>query len=50
MKNNTIHYNNGYGIEAYSVQNIKTAGNILIGNSSGEKQHLLSEEKNIIMK
>lgn len=49
VKNNLIHYNNGYGIESYAAQNTLLEGNTLTGNRSGEKQFLNSPEKRIIM-
>lgn len=33
VKNNLIHYNNGYGIESYSVKNVSENNNILTGNA-----------------
>lgn len=49
IDNNIIHYNNGYGIEAWSATNLKETGNILEGNRSGEGQVFNSSLKNIIM-
>ena len=50
MSNNLIHYNNGFGVEAYSGKNIKTANNTFAGNGtdliSNEK---ISAEKFILM-
>jgi parallel beta-helix repeat protein len=49
IKNNIIHYNNGFGIESYSTVKIKLGSNNLTGNSSGAKQSLISEKKKIVM-
>lgn len=49
LKNNTIHYNNGYGIESYAAENIMQENNTLTGNRSGENQVLISSNKQIIM-
>lgn len=48
IRDNWIHYNNGFGIESYSVKNIKAEGNTLIGNFQKEQQKI-SNEKYIIM-
>jgi len=49
ITDNLIHYNNGFGIESYSVKNIKTQANTLTGNRESEQQKI-SGEKYIIMK
>lgn len=49
LKNNTIHYNNGYGIESYAAENIMQESNTITGNLSGENQVLISSNKQIIM-
>jgi parallel beta-helix repeat protein len=49
IKDNIIHYNNGFGIESYATAMIKADVNTLTGNNSGTKQSLISEEKKIIM-
>jgi parallel beta-helix repeat protein len=46
--NNLIHFNNGFGIEAYSVKNTKISGNTLTGNRQNDQQKI-SEEKYIVM-
>jgi parallel beta-helix repeat protein len=48
ITDNLIHYNNGFGIESYSVKNIKTEANTLTGNRESEQQKI-SGEKYIIM-
>lgn len=49
LKNNIVHYNNGYGIESYAAKNIVLNNNTLTGNRSGEEQALISSNKKIIM-
>lgn len=49
IKDNTIHYNNGFGLESYSTAKIAVGINNLTGNSSGAKQSLVSDEKKIVM-
>ncbi|HEX3009836.1 MAG TPA: right-handed parallel beta-helix repeat-containing protein, partial [Bacteroidales bacterium] len=49
IKNNIIHYNNGFGIESYASQDIKESNNKLTGNSSGKEQTLVSNDKKILM-
>jgi len=49
ITDNLIHYNNGFGIEFYSVKNIKTQENTLTGTRKSEQQKI-SGEKYIIMK
>lgn len=49
IKDNVIHYNNGFGIESYSTAKITVGTNNLTGNSSGAKQSLVSDEKKIVM-
>jgi parallel beta-helix repeat protein len=41
VNNNLIHYNNGFGVEAYSGKNIKLANNNYVGNGTD----LISNEK-----
>lgn len=48
IENNIVHYNNGYAIESYAAKNIKTYGNILMGNRETDQQKI-SDEKFIIM-
>ncbi|WP_158862877.1 right-handed parallel beta-helix repeat-containing protein [Maribellus comscasis] len=48
LKNNLIHYNNGFGIESYSTKNLVTNGNTLIGNFK-KNQRNISDEKKVIM-
>jgi parallel beta-helix repeat protein len=49
IKNNTMHYNNGFGIESYASQHIKESNNKLMGNSSGKEQIRVSNDKKILM-
>jgi len=37
ISNNLIHYNNGFGIEAFAGKNIKTSDNIYTGNGTDLK-------------
>jgi hypothetical protein len=46
---NTIHYNNGFGVESYAGKNIVSSQNKLEGNGNATSQEKLSAEKFIIM-
>lgn len=47
--NNTIQYNNGYGIESYGTMKVLSTNNSLTGNGNSETQQKISPEKYIIM-
>jgi hypothetical protein len=49
MGYNLIHYNNGYGVEAYSVKNLQSGKNIYVGNGNDKVQEKISADKNILM-
>jgi parallel beta-helix repeat protein len=49
MKNNTIWYNNGFGIESYAVNKITAENNKLEGNGKSKEQQKVSSDKYIIM-
>ena len=50
VNNNLIHYNNGFGVEAYSGKNIKSAKNTFAGNGKDLKSNeKIVAEKYIIM-
>ncbi|NWJ50321.1 MAG: alginate lyase family protein [Bacteroidetes bacterium] len=49
VNNNTIHFNNGYGLETYSVQNMKSLNNTYAGNGNNQPQQKISDAKFIIM-
>ena len=49
ISNNVVHYNNGFGVEAYAVKNIKSANNVYAGNGKDKAQEKISVEKMIIM-
>jgi parallel beta-helix repeat protein len=49
ISNNVVHYNNGIGVEAYAVKNIKSANNVYAGNGKDKAQEKISVEKMIIM-
>jgi parallel beta-helix repeat protein len=50
VTNNLIHYNNGFGVEAYAGKNIKTSNNTYAGNGTDLKSdERISQEKYIIM-
>ncbi len=49
LSNNLIHYNNGYGVEAYACKNFKNEKNKLVGNGNDKVQEKVSAEKYIIM-
>jgi parallel beta-helix repeat protein len=50
VKDNLIHYNNGFGIESYNCKNIQASGNTMTGNGNIALQQQISENKTIIMK
>jgi parallel beta-helix repeat protein len=50
VKDNLIHYNNGFGIESYGCKNIQASGNTMTGNGNIALQQQISENKTIIMK
>ena len=47
--NNIVHYNNGLGLEAYGVKNMKSDKNRYNGNGNEKMQEKISAEKYIIM-
>ncbi len=50
ISKNIIHYNNGFGVEAYSGKNIKSTNNTYAGNGTDLKSNeKISSEKIIIM-
>ncbi|MBV5312900.1 MAG: alginate lyase family protein [Prolixibacteraceae bacterium] len=50
VSNNMIHYNNGFGVEAYAGKNIRSANNAFAGNGTDQKSNeKISAEKYIIM-
>ncbi len=50
LTNNLIHYNNGFGIEAYAVENLKSENNSFAGNGADLKSNeKISTEKHLIM-
>lgn len=49
VSQNTIQYNNGYGVEAYAAQNAKVFDNAFSGNGSHKEQQKISAEKFIVM-
>jgi parallel beta-helix repeat protein len=48
VSDNLIHYNDGHGVEAYAVSNIKVLNNTYAGNANSEQK--VSNEKIIVMK
>jgi hypothetical protein len=49
ITDNLIQYNNGFGLESWSVHKITQSGNIFEGNGTSELQVKISEEKSLIM-
>ena len=49
VSNNIIQFNNGFGLESYSVRKFTQSGNTLEGNGTSELQLKISEEKNLII-
>jgi parallel beta-helix repeat protein len=49
VSNNTIHYNNGYGVESYAAQQSQVLQNIYKGNGNRTEQEKLSPVKFILM-
>ncbi|HOI48126.1 MAG TPA: right-handed parallel beta-helix repeat-containing protein, partial [Prolixibacteraceae bacterium] len=49
VANNLIHYNNGFGVEAYAVRNLKSEKNAYAGNGQTAGQEKISSEKKIVM-
>ncbi len=49
VANNLIHYNNGFGVEAYAVRNLKSEKNAYAGNGKTAGQEKISSEKKIVM-
>lgn len=50
VNNNLIHYNNGFGVEAYAGKNIKSANNNYAGNGTDMKSNeKITSEEYIIM-
>lgn len=47
LTDNLIQYNNGYGIESYAAPGLKSSGNRLVGNRTGEEK--ISSEKIVLM-
>jgi parallel beta-helix repeat protein len=50
ISKNTIHYNNGFGIESYGSKNVQASNNAMIGNGNTADQQKIRENKTIIMK
>jgi parallel beta-helix repeat protein len=49
ISKNKIHYNTGYGIEAYAAKDCQAAQNTLAGNGNKTEQQKISPEKTIVM-
>lgn len=49
VANNLIHYNNGFGVEAYAVKNLKSEKNSYAGNGKTAGQEKISSEKKIVI-
>ena len=49
VNDNIIHYNNGYGVEAYAVKNGKVEKNVYAGNGKRSEQQKVTGEKYILM-
>jgi parallel beta-helix repeat protein len=49
IADNFIQYNNGFGVESYSVKNSKFEKNTYVGNGNNVKQEKISIEKIILM-
>lgn len=49
LKNNLIHYNNGFGLESYSAKDLQAEKNTYAGNGSAEQQEKISDEQFIMM-
>lgn len=50
LKNNLIHYNNGFGIESYAAENLKSENNRFAGNGADLKSNeKINTEKYMIM-
>ena len=47
--NNTIQFNNGYGVESYAARNIKIEKNSYAGNGKNSAQQKISSERFILM-
>jgi nitrous oxidase accessory protein NosD len=49
VRENLIHYNNGFGLESYSAKNLTSEKNTYVGNGSLKVQEKLSNDRYIIM-
>ena len=49
VKNNIVHYNAGYGVEAYGTANSTVENNAYAGNGKTAEQQKISSEKMIVM-
>jgi hypothetical protein len=49
VNDNNIQFNNGYGLETYSVKNIKSLNNTYAGNGNNQPQQKMSDDKFIVM-
>jgi parallel beta-helix repeat protein len=49
VTNNTIQYNNGFGVESYAAVNSKAENNTYAGNGNNTSQQQISTEKKIVM-
>jgi parallel beta-helix repeat protein len=49
VSNNTIHYNNGYGMESYAAKNLTATNNKYAGNGKNAGQEKVSGEKVVVM-
>lgn len=49
ISNNLIHFNNGYGIEAYDCRLIKSTNNTMVRNGNRTEQQKITADKYIVM-
>ncbi|RPE05395.1 hypothetical protein EGT74_23705 [Chitinophaga lutea] len=49
VKNNLIHYNGGFGVEAYAAKQLTVGGNTYAGNGKTAAQEKLSSDKYVVM-
>lgn len=49
VKDNHIHYNNGFGFESYATTGLKEGNNLFAGNGRQSSQQKISNEKYVIM-
>jgi parallel beta-helix repeat protein len=49
VSGNLIHYNGGYGVEAYAARELKVSGNTTVGNGQTAAQEKISNERYIVM-